>query len=436
MPSHVNYFEPYERAKGAHHENDLTRAFLALLRLSPMVMGEFFEQLRDRLPDAGYRGDALLPHLSQVTGPINVSTQKGPEALDSEREWLVSVLMTDEELELEGPLEERGRRAVYDGVITLGDHVITLENKPHGEHDWREQLNPRLPEEGTLSWPEDARPVVLPWKDMIQAVVNLRDEGRLDPTAGELVSQFQRYVLTHFDYLNPYPTFGACHDSRLLINRRCGQILQELCGEDLVHEYSGGRFFARLPGSQVPVRRFYIYAGTSEAEEVTHIVASVWPSDLVSQARPFYRQLDRDSLMRLREENGRWHVTPNLHLSYRGDHLVFSARKVDLGAYLDYWIEHGDLIRRVKEPEMRAAVDRLRDDGWLGDQGIQKFEEEFAQTRRNFVDICPGVHVETSWPIDEGRRLDGAGSFTSDVRNRFEPVFALWRQDLPDPEQE
>lgn len=94
--SHLNYFEPYQRAKGRHVEDDLTRAFLALLNLVPMAMAEFLGQLRDRLPAAGYRGEALLPRLSQVSEPIDVVTQKGTEAVDTEREWLVSVLMTDE----------------------------------------------------------------------------------------------------------------------------------------------------------------------------------------------------------------------------------------------------------------------------------------------------------------------------------------------------
>lgn len=174
---------------------------------------------------------------------------------------------------------------------------------------------------------------------MIRALVNLRDQGRLNPTATALVGQFQRYVLTHFDYLNPYPTLAACHDSELLLNRRYGQILQALGGEDLLHEHSSGRFFLRLPGSQVPVRRFFLGAGLSEAGEVTHITGGVWPGDLVTQARPFYGQLDRDGLIALQENEAPWDVAPNLHLSYRGDRLIYSSSERALEPYLEYWLD-------------------------------------------------------------------------------------------------
>lgn len=431
--SHLNYFEPYERAKGRHLENDLTRAFLALLDLVPMAMAEFLDQLRDRLPAAAYEGEALLPRLSQVSEPIDVVTQKGAEAVDTEREWLVSVLMTDEHLPIEKGLQPRGKGAIYDGVVTVGDHVVTLENKLHREDVRMEQLNPDLPGDRTIRWPDDARAVVVPWREMIKALVNLRDQGRLNPTASALVGQFQGYVLTHFDYLNPYPTLAACHDSELLLNRRCGQILQALGGEELLHEHSSGRFFLRLPGSKVPVRRFFLGAGLCEAGEVTHITGGVWPGDLVTQARPFYGQLDRDGLIALQENEAPWDVAPNLHLSYRGDHLIYSSSERTLEPYLDYWLDRRHMIRRVEgAAEMRNMVYQLYEDGWLADEDLEAFEQKFELTNRNYVDVCPGVRIETEWPIEEARRLDdGEGQFVEEVRERFEAVLGLWGQQLP-----
>lgn len=431
--THLNYFEPYRRSGHERHEDDLTRAFLVLLRMVPMIQAEFLERLRARQPDVGYGDEQLLPRLSETDEEVKFETQT--TQLDSEREWLVSVLMTDEPISLEDELAPREQGARYDGVLTLDDHVVTIETKPHNEDVWRKQLDPDLPEEGQLGFPPGARPLVLPWKEMIQAITNLRDRDRLDPTSAMLVDDFLNYVFRHFEFLNPYPTFAACRDSRLLMNRRCGQVLRELGGEERVGEYTSDRFYLKMLGSQVPARRTILDTGHSDASAVTHVRAATYPGDLVSQARPFYRRLDREALLGLVKQDA-WRTVPNLHLSYRGDHLIYATAEFDLASYLDYWIENGDRIRRVQGmEEMNEEVHRLREDGWLAERDIEAFEEKFGQTKRDFMEICPGVRVETLWSIDEARELDdGEGRFVKAVRERFERMLGLWGQSLLEPE--
>lgn len=425
--SHLNYFEPYQ-SRPAGHEDQLTRAFLVLLRMVPLAFSEFLERVRNRQPEAGY--DHLLPRLSEVDDDLRFETQTS--SLDTEREWLVSLLMTDEHLPLEDELGSRERRARYDGVLSLADHILTIENKPHREDVWKDQMNPDLPDDATLSIEAGARPVVLPWKEMIQALTNLRNQGRFDPTSMALVDDFLAYVDRHFDYLNPYPTFAACQESRLRINKRCAQILRSIGGEELVQSTSGNRHYLRLRGGTVAARRMYLHAGPRDADEVEFISSSVHPADLVDQARPFYKAVDRDGVLAL-EEDPDWRIRPNLHLSYRGTHLVYTSAEPDPGDYLDYWIEHRDRIGRVSGvPEMKEAVGQLYEDGWFTEEDVERFEEEFVEKRGSFVDICPGVSLRTKWPIQEARDLDdGEGRFVEAVRERLNPVLGLWGQQLP-----
>lgn len=78
--------------------------------------------------------------------------------------------------------------------------------EPYRQHVWENQLNPDLPEEATLGFPEGACPRDLPWREMILALTNLRDQERFDPTAAALVDEC----------LSCLPTARSLHEGYLV----------------------------------------------------------------------------------------------------------------------------------------------------------------------------------------------------------------------------
>ena len=88
----LNYFRPYE-SKGAGHEDQLTRAFLVVVRMVPLALSAFLDLVREY--QISRHVARLLPSFSEVTvQPFSPSTQKA--AIPQTTGRLISIIMTDE----------------------------------------------------------------------------------------------------------------------------------------------------------------------------------------------------------------------------------------------------------------------------------------------------------------------------------------------------
>lgn len=78
----LNYFEPYSAPP--NHENQLTRAYLVVLRLVPFALSDFLSLVRRDQRAKGYR--ERLPTLSQAGGGSPRSDSDVKPAVSFERE--------------------------------------------------------------------------------------------------------------------------------------------------------------------------------------------------------------------------------------------------------------------------------------------------------------------------------------------------------------
>jgi hypothetical protein len=136
-----NFFEPYESLPPTH-ENQLTRAFLVVLRLVPIAHAGWLRMVSD-----ARQGAKSLPPLERLptasfqtqTGGIG-STSAAETGLDETSVYrAVSVLQAGELTPDETPAGASQRRAVFDGVVRYGDDlVILVESKLDGRFDERQ----------------------------------------------------------------------------------------------------------------------------------------------------------------------------------------------------------------------------------------------------------------------------------------------------------
>src|SRR6266568_2646721 len=123
----LNYFSPYQ-SKGAWHEDQLTRAFLVVVRMVPLALAALLDLVREQ---QGVQGsESRIPTSSEMlTGGVEIQTQKNsiPQATGR----LVSVVMTDEEWHPEHDVVASDRGARYDGILAFDpEWLIVIENKP------------------------------------------------------------------------------------------------------------------------------------------------------------------------------------------------------------------------------------------------------------------------------------------------------------------
>src|SRR5688572_16919839 len=111
--NHLNYFFPYDR-KNNDHEDQLTRAFLVLVRHVSLAEALFIDLVR-----AAQIGRCAITPLAPLAmlgrGPSTVDSQVSsiPESTDH----LISVLLTDEKWHPKAPIEISPRVARYDGLV-------------------------------------------------------------------------------------------------------------------------------------------------------------------------------------------------------------------------------------------------------------------------------------------------------------------------------
>jgi hypothetical protein len=227
-----------------------------------------------------------------------------------------------------------------------------------------------------------------------------------------------------------------CQENMDRLRKRCLSILGKLPGG---YELLGNHLELR---KELPCRQVYL----NPYQDPNHglcIGLGLYPGDLVVQARAFYRDLDANALASLQgdpEKPEGWNVYPNFHFSYQGTHGPYPKRPDGLKVidYLQYWkcAENMKSVGRTRvpksEPERAAAFmevfDSCRQFTSEGDEEV--YRRTFPEKNYPFVDLCPGVGVYYTWPINRAAKLDDAGAFIGEVEARIREAFGTWKQDF------
>jgi hypothetical protein len=129
-----------------------------------------------------------------------------------------------------------------------------------------------------------------------------------------------------------------------------------------------------------------------------------------------------DKLLALDE----WECSTNLHFSHISKNLVYPSPKVSLRRYLEFWQEHQDWIRQVKEEQFDELLDLLERNGLLTETDRDDFETKFMETDRSTVNVCPGVSLHYRWGRSAALDLDDSGRLVEEVDERVRDAVRAW----------
>lgn len=410
----TNYFSGFEH-KPRHYEDQLTRAFLVLLRLVPPVQSAFIDYIRDEQLRNG-RTEIVPPRSMCATAMNSIWTQTGSLKADEGR--VLSILLIDERQNVRTTIKPSERTAVYDGVVHYGKGwIFAIENKPFGGVR-EEQLNPNIGD--TQEMEVDPHLVELEWKELLSRLHTLNEGQLLGYTEALLLKDFLQYVQEDFPALNPYPSLASCKDDLGLLNLRCQQLMQEIAEDRLAYLRGYGHYLEapELKGLKNVIVRAEAAGGG------WHIVLALYPGDTITQARHFFDGLNRSALRSLCDE---WTCATNLHFAFMQQNLVWASPQVSIAEYIDFWMEHRERwLRQVKEREFSELLDTLQEVGQLDDRDIEQFKIEFYETRRSTVNVCPGLKLQYRWPAKEATRLDEAGMLVKKIDRRVWQAARVW----------
>jgi hypothetical protein len=399
----LNFFSPYERLP-AGHENQLTRALLLLLRMSPLA---HIEWLRLVLPGRAMR---TLPPAEFDTQRRAVRTENGGE--NTEHAELVSVFLAPERPQSGGgDVVESDRQQVLDAIIDYEELITVVENKVFEADDLQaRQINL----DGTGVQLVDGRQVVVVvWRDLLEALSGLRERALVAGAEAALLDDFITYVEDHFPDLGPFRTLPLCNRAPNRIERRLRQVLGEAANAEAGRSPSGPR--VATPADTVAGRDAYLTIVDSNL-----IQLALYPADTLGQAEEFFKRPTAiDGVRRLAAANG-WTVKPNFHFGHMQRGFCWTTSEIELDDYLRLWQD--------RVPSERSVTRGDWDDywKWLIDEEIARpgdrpeFDRHFTHTARKTATPRPGLVLARLWTLEDAESLDSRGEFAPAVREALQ----------------
>lgn len=404
----LNFFEPFEHAP-ANHENQLTRAFLVLLRLSPMVHEYWLSRLGD------------VPRLAQLP-PADFDTQKRAiplEADENEAVPLVSVFLAPNEMLSDGAvLTASERTQVLDAIVSYpGALVVVVENKVAEASAWQAA---NLNISGVaVKIAKGQKPVLVRWPDLLADLNGILERGLVSGAEHAVLADFLTYIEDNLPDLGPYRTLALCAGEPNRVARRLRSILSEASGSEARIDKWGAR--CDLKASAGIGSRAYLNANS----DTTEIRLGAYPADTLTQAWAFYTSSAAvESVRALIDEPG-WRVHHNFHFGHFQAGYAWTNGDISAGDYIDVWVGRIDEEGAVKRDDWDDYFQWLEKVGVAKDWDRDEFDRQFTDTKRSTATPRPGLAVERIWSYSEAEALDSAGKLVNEVATAFKRLQQL-----------
>ncbi len=380
----LNYFNPYN-SKSHAHEDQLTRAYLVVLRHSYAAFTAFFDYCKSKLVVDTTKEEISFTLNELIEDGWELDTQKANPKIETN--WLLSVLITDSDLHASGLISSVKRHARYDGVITFGESLtIIIENKPCSGNVWFQQLNPSKENLDTDTKIYSA-PVVLEWKEILKQLNSLLNLPNISGYEKLMIGDFLSYIDEVHPKLNPYDNFSLCKGNETLIYRRIENLLRGIVLDaNSISEHIGWGYNIEINcGSIRKIGLIYERMGDDWRLKLSLIFGNT-----ISQARAFYGCSPTVSHLSRTE----WQFVPDFHFSFMQKNLVW-FQSPDDNKYLEYWTNNQGLIHQYKKDDLPTLIYSLHDKGIIirNTRSQKDMHSKIFNKRYFTLNVCPGFGI-------------------------------------------
>jgi hypothetical protein len=419
MPSeHLNFFEPWPDL-AAHHENQLTRAFLVILRLCPAAHQAWLRLVDPEL-DLG-----RLPAPTFDTQTAQLTRAHLPTDDDDLEPAIrgISVLQAADVQAVSGPVTESERRAIFDGIVSYGDElVLVVEVKltaPPSDTQARE-----VPLRGRrVQMDETARPV--DWRALLEAWQGMALEGWVSGAEKKVLSDFLEFVERRHPSLGPNSRLRLCgvEDGRLL--SRLKAIFEDVVGDEAWIETQHRWTSAWIPGDVA----LGIHLGV-RGVPASKVILALYPANTLKGARVLFGQRPEHARAVAGLEATGWDVSSAFHMGFIQTDVAFDEWGFcDAESYAGYWIEHIGAARRRPRAEWVETAREMAQSGVVSPNLSLQIEALPAHMDR--LSPKPTIELVYSWPLDDAKRLDDNDMFTAAVHAKLAEALTAIGDPIP-----
>jgi len=412
----MNYFNPYD-SKESKHEDQLTRAYMVLLKHSSHAFFTFFEYCRDKLEPENSRPSLSI--LDYIENDWIIETQKNNPIIDSD--YLLSVLITDESIKNNISIDSCDRNARYDGIITFGNKLtMIIENKPISNNVWFAQLNPskqNLSEDITIY----RNPIILEWKEIIKHLNSLQSISTISGYEKMMINDFLSFIDENFTFLNPYDNFSLCKNEEILLYRRIENILKAIVHDPMnINYHRGSSYYINAQFEQIKqIGLNLLYDDNDWKLELNFCYA-----DTQIKAKNFYKP---NLNIELLKTFSKWEISTNFHVSFRSSGLVWFKSNLSIEEYIKYWIENNESIYQRKKEEVNDYLEILNKNNIIiyDNDSKEVMNKKFFNTAMQALNICPGFVMKYFISSKEAMEKDKNSSLEKIISNKIKEGLSI-----------
>lgn len=406
-PNPLNFFEPYPSLPPGH-ENQLTRALVVVLKLSPMAHATWLRRV-----DPGLE----LHRMPTVDWRVQRRDVVPAKAAEAEGLRVISVFVSGEREEPNYRVEETDRLAVFDAIAVYGTELaIVVEVKVTAKPSVRQAESLNL---GGFTVKLDPQVRAIPWRAILGDVGDLLSHELVAGAEAGVLEDFLEYTEEFFPDLQPFSQLRLCHDDTRR-RRRLRVILTEASG---VPARPGPAPSIPLVGA-ISVDRAYLDLRGTEVR------LSLYAADTLTQAQALYTQPDvLEGLLGLRDSG--WTLMPNFHWGHMAKGLAWASTPLGVDEYIDLWTREIDNTHPVKRADWNRYWEWLDAHQLADTDGRNHFRVDFEDTKRQSATPRPGLQLHRSWSLAEAEDLDDGGDrFNTVVREGLAEAIAALHEHI------
>lgn len=321
----------------------------------------------------------------------------------------ISVILSADIQEVEGPVQPTDRGQILDGIIRYGDELlIVIETKLDGPADTQQAQELNLCG-SPVRFDTAVRSVS--WRHLLDKWSDLVDSELVVGAELLLMIDFLDFVEQYFPKLGPFVTLARCKRHPFRVNRRLRAVLEEISGGPT-------RGWLELPDRST-INRAYL-----EFDELSQQIRLIaFPAENLTQAKAFYtRPRAASSVVSLGDIG--WQVQPYFHFGFVAAGFVVTKTDAQLEEYVEYWRTRIQCTCSMPRQDWEAFWAEMVRQRFARTEEKAQFDRAFTDTRRNSATPRPGLKCSYSWSLFEATALDDAGLLVAAVAGQVNALLS------------
>jgi hypothetical protein len=206
------------------------------------------------------------------------------------------------------------------------------------------------------------------------------------------------------------------------VRASCREILETISPRRVKRSARGGDYYIELPPGGAA---WWVYLGPWDDDSVA---VRIYPGNIIRQARTFFQRTRKQEFFGL-ERKG-WEIQPYLCFCYIAWGRRATGIKLTAEQYFDYWASAEISQIRRKNNGFEEFSQRLRAQRLIGARDQRNIKRDYIETKRDFMNVCPGFEVVFGWGRVQANKLDRGQGFVEAVRDRANEALRTWGQTL------